>query len=245
MKSGLYLITNTANKKIYVGSAYNVVDRIKCHIREANKQTHHNKYLQEDWNKYGCDVFQFEIIELATKQQLASKEDFYIHNYESHKRDIGYNILNTAHSFHGLKHTEETKKKMSESALERWHGIDGEEHRRKISEAMAYQWASGQKKNPAHRGPMSQEQKLKISLSKRGTKHRLKDIEKRIETKLKNHIYKVSDEQILRIRNRFENLDKSLEPTSMARIRQIAQLENLTVACVKQIVYKTCSYKNR
>ena len=52
-KCGVYKITNIKNKKIYIGSSKNILQRWKNHIRELESTSHKNMFLQEDWDEYG------------------------------------------------------------------------------------------------------------------------------------------------------------------------------------------------
>ena len=56
-KSGIYLITNLINNKVYVGSAANILKRWNDHIRTLKGNKHPNIFIQRSWNKYGEEVF--------------------------------------------------------------------------------------------------------------------------------------------------------------------------------------------
>ena len=58
----IYLLRNNANGKVYVGRTGKFDDRKKMHINELRLNRHSNKMLQDDYNKYGEDVFSFEIV---------------------------------------------------------------------------------------------------------------------------------------------------------------------------------------
>ena len=64
--------------------------------------------------KNGYSNFQLDILEYCNKEDLLKREQYFIDLLKP-----GYNILNSASSSLGLKHTAETKKKMSELALGR------------------------------------------------------------------------------------------------------------------------------
>lgn len=59
----VYEIVNTANKKRYIGSTMDFHQRCNRHRNDLIKGTHHCKYLQRAWNKYGESCFEFNIIE--------------------------------------------------------------------------------------------------------------------------------------------------------------------------------------
>src|SRR5216684_1737979 len=60
--SGIYKITCTANKKIYIGSAVNLYHRKGQHFSDLRQNKHHNPIMQNAWNKYGEQAFIFEVL---------------------------------------------------------------------------------------------------------------------------------------------------------------------------------------
>ena len=61
MVSGIYLIENTVNGKVYVGSAVNFNERFRVHNYYLSRGSHHSPKLQYAWNKYGEKSFTFKI----------------------------------------------------------------------------------------------------------------------------------------------------------------------------------------
>lgn len=122
---------NKINGKIYIGSSINVSSRWNEHRRTLNNNTHHNKYLQRSWEKYGKDSFNFSIIEIVDNtENLLAREQFYLDHFQCYLPANGYNNSRTAGNCLGVKHSDETKKKMSESSKGFKHS---EESRRKMS----------------------------------------------------------------------------------------------------------------
>jgi len=124
-KSGIYKITNKQNGKIYIGSSLRISQRFYMHRRNLRSGAHHSTHLQYSWNKYGEENFLFEVIEeVFDKNMLLEREQYYMDTTKSYERENGYNINPTASSRLGSKHTEESKRKMSESqkASGRWKG---------------------------------------------------------------------------------------------------------------------------
>ena len=103
MASGIYKITNKINGKVYVGSAVNFNNRWKEHLRELRKEKHHSSALQNAWNKYGEDNFEFSIIEECerTRKVLLGREQYWMDTLDSVAK--GYNIAKTAGSQLGMK----------------------------------------------------------------------------------------------------------------------------------------------
>lgn len=88
---GIYKITNTKNNKVYIGQSINIAQRWSQHRQHLNHNTHNNDHLQRAWNRYGSDVFVFEVLELCSKEKLNEKEIYYINKYNSTNFSIGYN----------------------------------------------------------------------------------------------------------------------------------------------------------
>jgi predicted GIY-YIG superfamily endonuclease len=51
--SGIYVIANTINGKVYVGSAVHLAARIRDHSMRLSRGIHPNGKLQRAWSKYG------------------------------------------------------------------------------------------------------------------------------------------------------------------------------------------------
>lgn len=115
--TGIYKITNSVNGKLYIGSAISIKSRFTCHKRLLQNNKHFNNHLQTSWNKYGEENFKFEILEIITSDLLQEKEEYYIKFFNSSNRFFGYNKRINCATNLGIKHSEETKKKLSISHL--------------------------------------------------------------------------------------------------------------------------------
>ena len=107
--SGIYKIINKTNGKYYIGSSVNIKKRWFNHKHELNKNNHGNDYLQNAWNKYGKDAFDFMIVESIPAEKLIEVEQQYLNNIE---KDKCYNLSFIADK---IEMTIATRKKMSES----------------------------------------------------------------------------------------------------------------------------------
>lgn len=84
--TGIYRIRNLVNGKCYIGKSVDIYHRFKEH-REGRRSS---AILQRAFNKYGLENFSFEIIEECNKEDLCSREDYWIESTGS--RINGYNI---------------------------------------------------------------------------------------------------------------------------------------------------------
>lgn len=136
-KTGIYVIENMVNNKKYVGQTdERFIRRYWHHKCLLNNNKHHNKKLQNSWNKHGKENFKFYVVhELGEEDSLNELEIMFIKWFNSIEN--GYNIqtggqdekLNTYISEEtrkrvgqinrermiGTKHSEETKEKMSKN----------------------------------------------------------------------------------------------------------------------------------
>ena len=113
-ESGIYRIRNLINNKFYIGSAVNLNKRKNQHFHYLRNNTHHNKPLQNSFNKYGEKNFIFEVMCYCYNEDLITNEQFYIDKYKPQ-----YNICKIAGSSLGRKTTEETIIKMKISHSKR------------------------------------------------------------------------------------------------------------------------------
>lgn len=104
----VYKHTSPSNK-VYIGITYQNPER---RWREG-KAYKYNKHFTNAINKYGWDNFQHEILYTnLTKEEAEQKEIELIAYYDSTNQDKGYNLDRGGNSVG--KHSEESKKKMSE-----------------------------------------------------------------------------------------------------------------------------------
>jgi len=63
--AGVFQVKNTANGKILLGSSLNLEGPLNSHKFMLGMGSHRNEELQKDWNTYGPDHFEFEILEVV------------------------------------------------------------------------------------------------------------------------------------------------------------------------------------
>lgn len=79
--SGIYSITNTIDKRIYIGSSKNIYKRYLDHCSYLKKNKHHNYHLQNFYNKYGLYSLIFNLVEYCEKEKLFEREQYYLNIY--------------------------------------------------------------------------------------------------------------------------------------------------------------------
>ena len=104
MSSGVYIIRNAVNNKVYVGSTKNFEKRFSSHRWLLGKNKHHSQKLQRAWIKYGEGSFVFEKVISCGIENLLAYEQIVIGFYSS--CSDGYNILPKAGSREGVKHNQ-------------------------------------------------------------------------------------------------------------------------------------------
>ena len=157
--TGIYKIENLANGKIYIGQAINIENRWKGHKKELKNNKHCNKHLQNAWNKYGKENFNFEIIEECEEDKLTEREQYWIDFYGGLNSSNNYNKRNASPKGHL---SEESKLKVSRANKGKVLGPLKEETKQKISKAL--------KGRHAHNKgiPITEETRKKISEANKG-----------------------------------------------------------------------------
>ena len=113
--SGIYVITNKINNKVYIGQSIDIRVRWWNHRCELNRNNHCNKHLQGAWNKYGEDNFDFSVLEECKEEEINDKEIYWISKYNSTNPKYGYNIsIGGDCSNRGIPLTQEQKEYMSQ-----------------------------------------------------------------------------------------------------------------------------------
>lgn len=121
----IYKITNKLNGKCYIGQTTRTVnERVREHLKESKKDSEYT--IHRAIRKYGIDNFNIEILEdnVIDIDSLNKLEIFYIAKFGSFG-ERGYNMTEGGYSgvhlkgelspWYGRKHTEETRKKISEA----------------------------------------------------------------------------------------------------------------------------------
>lgn len=112
--SGIYAIKNKINGYMYIGQSKNINIRWINHRSRLNNNKHANQKLQNAWNEYGQDNFEFIVIEKCDQDIIDDREIFWIDYYNSTNRYHGYNLSTGGEATSkGIHLSDEQKEKMS------------------------------------------------------------------------------------------------------------------------------------
>ena len=124
----VYRITNSETGASYIGQSVSVVRRRWVnHLCAKGKRS---TYITNALKKHGRDAFVFEVIDTAESQeQLDHKERFWITHYKT-LAPTGYNLVTGGAG--GRVYSQDSKEKMSASAILRAGGRIGPARRRRL-----------------------------------------------------------------------------------------------------------------
>ena len=131
---GIYRIINKINGKCYVGKSKNIYKRMHQHIYDMkNSRKVENAYLQNAWNKYGRDAFNYEVLEqLDFEETLVAQRELYWINYFD-STNTGYNLRLDSET-RMICH-EKTRKKITERLKKEWASGVRDQHSDKLKES--------------------------------------------------------------------------------------------------------------
>lgn len=130
----VYLITNRVNGKRYVGiTCRGYLERFKEHVHESMNGS--KSILHNAIRKYGPDNFDVILLEGGiSDKDSCSREMYYISLYNTmYTSGIGYNMTQGGGGVVGYRHTEDTRRKISNSLSGH---VFPESRNKKIQEAM-------------------------------------------------------------------------------------------------------------
>lgn len=113
---GVYLLRNLINGKIYIGKTNNFTRRFQAHKDSKNHKFNRNSIISKAISKYGWNNFSIKILESYKEVEndiLLEIEKYWINEYNSTDRTIGYNLVKEGAGMMGYRHTQETKDHLS------------------------------------------------------------------------------------------------------------------------------------
>lgn len=177
--SGVYEIVNLINGKRYIGSSVNLHSRFQQHRAKLRSGKHHNRHLQNAWDKYGEGNFTFEVLFYCEKSQTLIYEQQFLDNLQPE-----YNIaISVSAPMLGLSVSNEVRAKISAATKGNTNCLGNKhtaEHIAKFSAAMKGHEVSAEtraKIGAANKGKstrggykMSEDTKAKIGAANRGSR---------------------------------------------------------------------------
>ena len=111
----IYKTTNLINGKIYIGQKKSTKFLENSYFGSGVR-------LKEAIKKYGEENFSVELIEYCTNQkELDNKEVYYIKEFNSMDKEVGYNLCRGGHSYRYFsKSKEEISKKRNQTMIARY-----------------------------------------------------------------------------------------------------------------------------
>lgn len=242
--SGIYKITCTATGKFYIGSAKDIRHRLARHKSDLGRNVHHNTLLQRAVNKYGKDMFEFEILEFVDDtESLLQREQHYLDTLNPCDINIGFNLAIEAGSRLGVPATEETKAKISKTLTGRKHTEEtklkiSEAHKgKKLPEEHYNKWQAGKARYVEKYGhPLLGKKKSKESIEK--WRESIKDYKITEETRAKmslkqkgsnNPSAKLDDNKVIAI--------LEVHKLKTYKVQEIADLFNVSLSAIENIIY--------
>lgn len=154
---GIYAIHCLINDKMYIGQTeMNFGDRRDNHYALLNNNKHHINDLQNDWNEYGKENFEFIILhDLQEGENITEIEEKYIKQYKDNNKaynrayggikcgGLGFHLSEDAKrkigeknsiNLTGKKQSEETIKKRAKSISQAYQNLSQEEKDRRAKQ---------------------------------------------------------------------------------------------------------------
>lgn len=212
INSGIYKIENTINGKVYIGSSINIPKRRRDHMTHLRRSEHDNFKLQNAWNKYGEQAFDFSTLLICERESLTHYEQIVIDGFDA--VNSGYNICPVAGNCSGVSPSAETRHKLSVALLGKPKKPLSPETKRKLSKINTGK-------------TLSEETRKKISRSNMG---RVPSTEtrKRLSVSAKNRHPDVVYKQIMRLREK--NIGKKLSEEHKRKISEGGRLQRVAKA---------------
>lgn len=133
MISGVYMILNKKNDRVYVGSSQNVGGRFIQHKTDLARGRHANAFLQNSWAKNGEASFRFVLLERCPVSRLLKRETTWMRAFPEK-----YNFGPSSAPTRGAKMSQQTKAKCGAALKKSWQEKSHPARKRAIDARTAY-----------------------------------------------------------------------------------------------------------
>lgn len=123
--TGIYLIRNKTNNKIYIGQSVDIKRRWQEHLRSAQPDKYQIKSERDSkvpihlaMQKHGVDSFEITVLEECTKEQLNDRERYWIKSLRSNNKEIGYNLGEGGQENFALKGENHSQAKLTQKDVD-------------------------------------------------------------------------------------------------------------------------------
>lgn len=165
----IYKITNATNGKVYVGQSIFPLSHIEKRYRKEMRYRSEPRAINRAMAHHGIDNFSFEIIESAPLDQLDAREQFWVAELRSNVYGEGYNLTEGGKSTRGLKWSDESRKRLSQSMKGKMSGeanpFYGKTHSQYVRDCTA---ASNRRRTGMKHKPHSDVAKAKMGAARKG-----------------------------------------------------------------------------
>jgi group I intron endonuclease len=227
--AGIYKLTCIINGKIYIGKTVNFNRRLNRHKNSSNDKG--DSHLKRAIIKYGWESFYCEILErfdnfdkALDNTKLLDKESYYIQLFDSTNVDKGYNLCKYSTDRTGIPCSEEHKSKIGKSNLGKKHT---EEAKKKISQTHLGKPKSDKHKEKIRIGRLgkkhSEETKKKLQ-QLRLNNPRSKECNEGVRQKLLGRTYSEETIEKMKLASKGRNMgrkhtDEAKEKMKLAKIK--------------------------
>ena len=97
-KGVVYIYTNKNDGKVYIGETIDLKRRLRAHTEHKSSMDFHIAIRKENFDVFKFSIlFEYESVDKEdVKSRIEEMEEYYINEYQSYKRDKGYNFCRGA-----------------------------------------------------------------------------------------------------------------------------------------------------
>lgn len=171
LESGIYKLHNKITNNFYIGSTFTFNKRFGEHINALRGKYHRNRYLQNSYNKYGEQNFEFHILATCPTEYLTKLEQWFVDKLKPR-----YNLRKLiVDSQLGTTRSADTKNKMAKSKFGNTNALGAvrsQEFKDNVSNNLLNHKVSKETRNSISRTLTGRKQS-KTTILKRATKNKI------------------------------------------------------------------------